>query len=81
MTHNVVVIINNDAAQPKNRDDMTLWEIFTSQPLIYVGKFIILPYVIYLTYYFIPLQHPEYISKVTGGLVHLRPLVHGTTTP
>ncbi|KAL3799753.1 hypothetical protein HJC23_010403 [Cyclotella cryptica] len=71
----------NNVKQPKNRDDMTMWEIFTSHPLIYVGKFILLPYIFYLAYYFIPLQHPEYVSKATAGLINLRPAIHGTTTP
>ena len=67
--------------RPKTTDDMTTWEIFTQHPLIYVGKFIIIPYILYLSYYFIPLQHPEYITKLSLGLINLRPVVHGSDTP
>ena len=67
--------------RPKTTDEMTAWELFTAHPLIKVGKFIVIPYILYLAYYFIPLQHPEFISKITLGLVNLRPVVHGTDIP
>jgi len=62
-------------------EDMTMWEILTSHPLVRVGKFILIPYLIYMGNYYLRLQHPEYVSKVTGGLIKLRPAVHGTETP
>jgi hypothetical protein len=67
----------SSSKRPKSTDEMTLWELFTAHPLIYVGKFILVPYILYLSYYFIPLQHPQSISKVTLGLIRLRPAVHG----
>jgi len=62
-------------------ENLTIYDIFTSHPLIRVGKFVLLPYLLYFGYYFIRLQHPEYISKITGGIIKLRPAVHGTDTP
>ncbi|KAL7537656.1 hypothetical protein ACHAXR_007981 [Thalassiosira sp. AJA248-18] len=59
-------------------DDMNAWEIFTKHPLIHVGKFILIPYLIYLSRFYVQLQHPEYISKMTGGIINLRPAIYGT---
>eukprot|EP01082_Thalassiosira_pseudonana_P007919 g6705.t1 g6705 contig23:1061029-1062153(-) len=60
-------------AKKKDVNEMTTWEIFTTHPLIYVGKFIIIPYILYLSYYFILLQHPEYLP------LNLRPSIIGSS--
>lgn len=65
----------------KDLDDMTAGEILKKHPLIRVGKFVLIPYLLYYGYYYIRLQHPEYMSKATGGLINLRPAVYGTNTP
>ena len=65
----------------KDLDDMTAGEIIKKHPLIRVGKFVLIPYLLYYGYYYIRLQHPEYMSKATGGLINLRPAVYGTNTP
>ncbi|KAL7551078.1 hypothetical protein ACHAWF_015776 [Thalassiosira exigua] len=64
-----------------NVDDMTVWEVLTRHPLIRVGKFVAAPYLLYLGWFYFQLQHPEYLSKMTGGLIQLRPAVYGTDTP
>ena len=58
-----------------NTDEKTAWEVFTQHPLIWVGKFIMPPYALYLAYFFFRLQHPEYLSKATAGIISLRPSV------
>lgn len=65
----------------KNLDEMTIGEIFKKHPLINVGKFIFIPYLLYHAWFYLQLQHPEYISKMTGGIINLRPAVYGTDTP
>ena len=35
----------------KDTDDMTLWEVFLEHPLIKAGKFILIPYALYLSYF------------------------------
>lgn len=65
----------------KDLDDMSAGEILKKHPLIRVGKFVFIPYLLYYGYYYIRLQHPEYMSKATGGLINLRPAVYGTNTP
>ncbi|KAL3769034.1 hypothetical protein ACHAW5_005150 [Stephanodiscus triporus] len=62
-------------------DDMTLSEVLAAHPLIRVGKFVIVPYVLYLSNFYLRLHHPEYVSAATGGMVNLRPAVHGTDVP
>lgn len=64
-----------------NLDEMTAWEIVTMHPLIRVGKYVFIPYLLYLGWFYIQLQHPEYISKFSGGLINLRPAIHGTDIP
>ena len=44
-------------------------------PLVKVSKYIFLPYALYLSYFYLQLQHPEYLSKATGGIIQLRPAV------
>ena len=61
--------------ETKDTDDMTLWQVFTEHPLIKAGKFILIPYALYLSYYYFQLQHPEYLSKATAGVINLRPAV------
>lgn len=62
-------------------ENMTAGEVLTQHPLIRVGKFVFLPYLLYLSFYYLRLQHPEYISKATLGLINLRPSIIGTETP
>lgn len=62
-------------------DDMTMFEVLAAHPLIRVGKFVLVPYLLYLSNFYLRLQHPEYVSAATGGMVNLRPAVHGTDTP
>lgn len=64
-----------------NLDDMTTRDIFKRHPMIRVGKFVFIPYLLYYAYYYIRLQHPEYMTKATGGIINLRPSVYGTNTP
>lgn len=59
----------------KDTDDMTLWQVFGNHPLVTVSKYIFLPYALYLSYFYLQLQHPEYLSKATGGIIQLRPAV------
>jgi len=61
-------------------DAMSTKDIFTQHPLIRVGKFVLIPYLLYYGYYYVQLQHPEYVSKATGNLINLRPAIHGTNT-
>jgi len=63
-----------------NLDDMTTRDIFKRHPMIRVGKFVFIPYLLYYAYYYIRLQHPEYMTKATGGIINLRPAVYGTNT-
>lgn len=58
-------------------ENLTIWEIFTKHPLIRVGKFVMIPYLVHLGNYYVRLQHPEYMN----GLINLRPAVYGTDTP
>lgn len=62
-------------------EKMTAGEVLTQHPLIRVGKFVFIPYLLYLSFYYLRLQHPEYISKATLGLINLRPSIIGTDTP
>mmetsp|Transcript_37613 Transcript_37613/g.81975 ORF Transcript_37613/g.81975 Transcript_37613/m.81975 type:complete len:437 (+) Transcript_37613:104-1414(+) len=65
-------------ATPHCTDDMTLRQVFNQHPLIQVGKFIAIPYLLYLGYYYLQLQHPDYLSKATAGIISLRPAVDVT---
>ena len=67
-------------ATPHCTDDMTLWQVFNQHPLIQVGKFIAIPYLLYLAYYYLQLQHPDYLSKATAGIISLRPAVDVSDT-
>ena len=62
-------------------DDMTMFEIIYRHPLVRVATFIMVPYLIYVGNLYLQLQHPEYITKFTGGLIQPRPAVHGTNIP
>jgi hypothetical protein len=62
-------------------DNMTMMEILTVHPMIRVGKFVLVPYVVYLSIIFLRLQRPEYVSAATGGLIDLRPAIHGAGIP
>lgn len=66
--------------ESNNLDDMLTKNIFTQHPLIRVGKFVLIPYLLYYGYYYIQLQHPEYLSKATCNLINLRPAIYGTNT-
>lgn len=66
---------NPSSTTSTDTDEMTLWQVFTEHPLIKVGKFILIPYAIYLSYFYFQLHHPEYISKATAGIIELRPAV------
>ena len=61
--------------------DDSAWKVFTGHPLVWAGKFVLIPYFLYIGYYYLRLQRPEYVSLLTGGLIRLRPAVHGTATP
>jgi len=62
-------------------DKMTLSDVITKHPLIRAGKYVALPYLAYIGWFYLQLQHPEYISNMTGGLVSLRPAIYRTDTP
>eukprot|EP00569_Conticribra_weissflogii_P005541 CAMPEP_0171344172 /NCGR_PEP_ID=MMETSP0878-20121228/18816_1 /TAXON_ID=67004 /ORGANISM="Thalassiosira weissflogii, Strain CCMP1336" /LENGTH=458 /DNA_ID=CAMNT_0011847297 /DNA_START=21 /DNA_END=1397 /DNA_ORIENTATION=+ len=62
-------------SQPKHPDDMTLLEVFLSHPLVKVGKFFLLPYLLYLSYYSLLLQHPHHLSTLTLNILSPRPAV------
>lgn len=62
-------------------DDMTMFEIIYRHPLVRVVTVIMIPYLIYISNLYLQLQHPGYITKFTGGLLHPRPAVHGTNIP
>lgn len=62
-------------------DDMTMFDIIKRHPLVRVLTVIMIPYLIYVSNLYLQLQHPEYITKLTGGLFHPRPAVHGTNIP
>ncbi|KAL9184410.1 hypothetical protein ACHAXT_002496 [Thalassiosira profunda] len=62
-------------------DEMTLGEVVSNHPLVRVGKYVFIPYLLYYARFYLRLQHPEYVSKATGGLVNLRPVVHGADSP
>ncbi|EJK75571.1 hypothetical protein THAOC_02702 [Thalassiosira oceanica] len=62
-------------------DDMAFAEVFSGHPLVRVGKYVLIPYVLYLSYYYFQLQHPEVVSLVTLGLVRLRPAIYNSASP
>ena len=54
----------------------TLWETFKSHPLVLVFPIIVIPYFLYLSYYFLVLQNPGLVTQTLG--VSLRPAVAAT---
>jgi len=62
-------------------DDMTFTEVLGRHPLVRVSKYILIPYVLYLSYYYFQLQHPEVVSLATLGLVRLRPAIYNSASP
>ncbi len=62
-------------------DDLTMFEIISRHPLVRVATIGMIPYLIYVSSLYLQLQHPEYITKFTGGLIHPRPAVHGKDIP
>jgi hypothetical protein len=63
------------SAAPSPPQEQTLWETFTSHPLIVVAPYILIPYVLYITFYFLALKHPELVRYATFGLLAPRPSV------
>ncbi|KAI2510075.1 hypothetical protein MHU86_4369 [Fragilaria crotonensis] len=51
-------------------EEESLWQTFTSHPLIKVMPIVLVPYLLFHAYFFIRLQHPEYL-----GVGWLRPAV------
>lgn len=54
-------------------EEETLWQTFTSHPLIQILPIFLIPYTIYQGYYFLRLARPDLVSTATLGLVKLRP--------
>jgi hypothetical protein len=50
---------------PPVEDDETIWSILRSHPLMKILPLLLVPYIIYRVYFFLRLQHPEYL----GGLL------------
>jgi hypothetical protein len=48
---------------------------FLDHPLVKVGKYFLVPYAAYLSYYYFRLQRPDYLAAATAGLLTLRPAV------
>lgn len=64
-----------NAATDAKPQDETLWQTFSSHPLVQVAPVILIPYLIYISYYFFTLKRPDIISTATLGLINLRPAV------
>jgi hypothetical protein len=56
------------AAEPTE----TLFQTFTSHPLVRVSPFVVIPYLLYHLIYFVTLKHPEWVSSATLGFIQLR---------
>ena len=67
--------VGTDGSNATKDHEETLWEVLMDHPLVKVSKYIFLPYALYLSYFYLQLQHPEYLSKATGGIIQLRPAV------
>ena len=65
------------AKDPKQEpeEDETLWETFTGHPLIRAVVTVGIPYSLYVFSQILPLQHPTFLSKMTLGIIQLRPVV------
>ncbi|KAG7362720.1 hypothetical protein IV203_026080 [Nitzschia inconspicua] len=55
--------------------DPTLASVFFSHPLIRVGRFILIPYLLFHALNYIALQRPEWVGMATFGTMKLRPSV------
>jgi hypothetical protein len=62
-------------------ENMTMFDILATHPLIRIGKFVFVPYFAYVSVFYLRLHHPEYLSAATCGLMNLRPAIHGTDIP
>ena len=60
----------------KEVKEPTLSSVFFSHPLVRVGQFVLLPYLIFLGMNYVSLQHPEYVEQITGGIFKFRPAVN-----
>jgi hypothetical protein len=65
--------IKNDSAEAERQkgseEDKALWDVFNSHPMVVSAKIVLLPYVLYLAYYFFRLQHPEFLRLRPAVLV------------
>ena len=70
------------ATNNNNNNDIlmneTLSQVFWKHPLIRVIPYVLLPYVIYHTMYYVSLQSPNIVTTLTLGIWKLRPIVHPT---
>lgn len=69
---------NNGYTRQKTPDvdqEETLWETFVTHPIVRITFFVLLPYTIYHSYYYLVLQHPPEFLVATGIL---RPAVAST---
>ena len=66
--------------EPAETDEAqeTLRDTFTKHPLVRVAPFVLVPYLIYQTIYFLTLKHPEVINNVSLGFMKLRPAMKVT---
>jgi hypothetical protein len=61
-----------DGANEKDSDP-TLASVFFGHPLIRVGRFILIPYLLFNALNCVALQHPEWVGLATFGILKLRP--------
>jgi len=74
---------HNDASSSETKSngflssesEETLWQTFTSHPLVKVAPIVLIPYVMYVSYFFLVLKRPDLVSELSLGLVKLRPAV------
>lgn len=66
----------SEVKSQKNPDnDETLFQTFHRHPLVRAAVTVGIPYVMYMAWQLVPLQHPNWVSRITLGVVQLRPVV------
>ncbi|KAL3923431.1 MAG: hypothetical protein SGILL_001664 [Bacillariaceae sp.] len=65
---------SNNTEHEENKDP-SLSSVFFNHPLVRVGQFILLPYLLFQAFNYVTLKKPEWLGLATGGWINLRPSV------
>ena len=66
---------NDDQPKEKASDPESLYMTFIYHPIVIITAFIALPYIFYISYYFMILQRPDILNMLTYDWIQFRPAV------